>query len=149
MEVRARSARLHSAGHLIDVAMSNIGYDFIPTKGHHFPDVAYVEYTGDIPNDKRDAAVGQLQAALDALLAEGRTMGSESVAYEEIGAKCGGATPSYMPVGKPARIVTIAGEPGCPCGGTHVGNIKDIGRCVVTKIVKKKKNVRVCYEVLQ
>ena len=39
-------ARLHSAGHLLDVAVSNIGLSWQPGKGYHFPDSPYVEYIG-------------------------------------------------------------------------------------------------------
>jgi Ser-tRNA(Ala) deacylase AlaX len=30
---------------------------------------------------------------------------------------------------------------GCPCGGTHVESIVDIGRVEITKIKKKKTNI--------
>ena len=35
---REFNARIHSAGHVIDVAMENIGIHLVPTKGYHFPD---------------------------------------------------------------------------------------------------------------
>jgi hypothetical protein len=39
-----------AAGHLLDVAMSNIGINLEPGKGYHFPDGAYVEYKGNSIN---------------------------------------------------------------------------------------------------
>jgi Ser-tRNA(Ala) deacylase AlaX len=45
---RIFNARNHSAGHLIDIAMKNIGLGYLkPTKGFHFPEGSYVEYEGD------------------------------------------------------------------------------------------------------
>lgn len=39
-------ARVHSAGHLLDIAMRRIGFMNKPGKGYHFPSGAYVEYIG-------------------------------------------------------------------------------------------------------
>ena len=41
---RLKNARVHSAGHLIDVAMSANNVPLRPTKGYHFTPGAYVEY---------------------------------------------------------------------------------------------------------
>jgi Ser-tRNA(Ala) deacylase AlaX len=46
---RLLNARVHSAGHLLDVAMTNVGFGpdvMVPAKGLHTPEQAYVEYTG-------------------------------------------------------------------------------------------------------
>ena len=41
---RVSCARIHSAGHALDVAMLALGHTIRPTKGYHFPDGPYVEY---------------------------------------------------------------------------------------------------------
>jgi len=42
-------ARVHSAGHLLDVAMLKAGRsDLRPSKGYHFAQGAYVEYIGNV-----------------------------------------------------------------------------------------------------
>ena len=47
-------ARVHSAGHLIDVAMRLCGRTYLtPTKGYHFATGAYVEYLGAVPEAER------------------------------------------------------------------------------------------------
>jgi len=33
----------------------------------------------------------------------------------------------------------------CPCGGTHVEKVGEVGALTVTKIAKKGKNIRVSY----
>lgn len=39
-------ARIHSAGHLLDIAVKKIGLAWKPGKGYHFADSPYVEYIG-------------------------------------------------------------------------------------------------------
>ena len=41
---RRLCARIHSAGHLLDVAVHDLGFRWRPGKGYHFPDGPYVEY---------------------------------------------------------------------------------------------------------
>jgi len=147
-KTREISARIHSAGHLLDIAMAKAGFTFAATKGYHFPDGPYVEYEGEIPTEDRDKATKGIQEALDALLATqgGLPVASQIVPYGDITKLCG-STASYLAVGKPARVVAFKGSLGCPCGGTHVENSLQIGRCRVTKLVKRKNILRVCYEV--
>jgi hypothetical protein len=61
---RLLNARVHSAGHLIDVAMTNSGMAsrLRPTKGYHFTPGSYVEYEGDkLDVSERDKLLTKLQ----------------------------------------------------------------------------------------
>ena len=52
---RETHARIHSAGHLLDVAMRRAGRkDMKPHKGYHFEKGSYVEYIGVVPAEERD-----------------------------------------------------------------------------------------------
>jgi len=53
-EKRRLNARLHSAGHLLDVAVSKLKLPWIPGKGYHFADGPYVEYVGAVPSDAKN-----------------------------------------------------------------------------------------------
>ena len=56
--------------------------------------------------------------------------------------------PGYLPEGSDVRWVKLSStDAGCPCGGTHVKNISDIKKIIVTKIQKKGKKVKVSYQV--
>ena len=56
--------------------------------------------------------------------------------------------PEYLPKEKPIRYVKLFEEDeGCPCGGTHVKHVRDLGTMKVVKFTKKGKNVRVSYVV--
>lgn len=44
--MRRKHAKLHSAGHLLDLAVQNLGFGWETAKGYHFEDGPYVEYKG-------------------------------------------------------------------------------------------------------
>jgi len=68
----------------------------------------------------------------------------KEVEYGDIAKFCG-STPPYLPKNEPARIVTIGGV-ACPCGGTHVKKVEEIGSFSVTKLTKRKNAMRVTYK---
>jgi len=142
--VRRQSARLHSAGHMLDIAVSNLDLNWQVVKGYHFPAGPYVEYKlseqSKVPDmskaAEKEALVAELQEQFDRLIGTG---GKVVVRY---------------PDGEPAQLtsllerkVTIAGyEVGC--GGTHVPEIEDIKGVQVKGIQKKGKGtMRVSYSV--
>lgn len=65
--IRKLNARLHSAGHLLDVAVNRLKLDWKPGKGYHFADSPYVEYVG-VCEDK-EKTQKDLQKEVDELLA--------------------------------------------------------------------------------
>eukprot|EP01147_Barroeca_monosierra_P005704 gene5704-8991_t len=131
-ERRRLHARLHSAGHLLDAAMTLIGRtDLKPSKGYHFPDGnAYVEYIGNIAPEEREDTVIKLNSACTSLVNDDSQVG---VVIEQENDSC-----------LPMRTVTIANS-SCPCGGTHVKNTSELKGICVTRIKKNKKAVKVYY----
>ncbi len=142
-EIRKLHSRLHTAGHVIDVALRNLGLEFVPTKGFHFPEGPYVEYQGTIPQETREQLVSKLESEANHLIQEGFEVKSMFVPREKLQDLCYDV-PSHMP-DKPSRVVIVAGPLGCPCGGTHVKNIKEIGQLSITKIKNVSGSVRVSY----
>ena len=136
----------HSAGHLIDVAMLNCGFEFHPTKGYHFPDSPYVEYAGIIEPEQREQARLQLQEEVEQLIGKGGVV-NDFVVNDKVALKdhCN-YVPDYVPSDKPIRVVQVAGV-GCPCGGTHVKDIKEIHGLMVTKVKVKSGKTRINYKV--
>lgn len=60
-ELRYANARVHSAGHLIDVAMNRAERkDLEPSKGYHFAQGSYVEYIGTVAADERSSLAEEL-----------------------------------------------------------------------------------------
>lgn len=146
-ERRLLLSKLHTAGHLLDVSMINLGYELPPTKGYHFPDSPYVEYAGEIPVEERKNLCIKLEAELKKMIAEGREIKKFIVENEDELKKFCKVVPDYIPKDKPVRIVAVAGY-NCPCGGTHVKNTSELGNIQVTKIKVKGGNVRVSYNLL-
>ena len=55
MEFRKINSKIHSAGHLLDVAMRRAGSsDLNPGKGYHFQEGPYVEYVGVVADKDRE-----------------------------------------------------------------------------------------------
>jgi len=154
-EKRLLHAKLHSAGHLLDIAMANIGLTHLKAgKGYHFPDGAYVEYEGTISSEDRDGIRVRLEEESNMIIERGSSVDVRMVEYERIGELCIDI-PEYLSRNQQARIVTLAKrkdgkQSGCPCGGTHVKDVKEIGSLKIRKIVVKggkSNSTRISYEV--
>lgn len=146
MEFRKLNARLHTAGHLLDSAMTELGYtDLIPTKGFHFPEGPNVEYKGTIDESEREELKARLESRLNEMIKEGCEVETKLVSKEELAEYCD-FVPDYIPEDKPTRIVKVWGEDWIPCGGTHVKNISELGTVTIRKIKCKKGNSKISYE---
>lgn len=131
---RQLAARLHSAGHLLDAAVTAVGLNWVPAKGYHFPDGPYVEY---ILNEKsrkidpkkagdKESVIQAIQSNIDRLVSAGG-----SVTVRQVDG---------------VRNILMAGEE-CPCGGTHVPELVHVGPIEVKKLQNKQGNVRLSYNV--
>lgn len=144
---RRLHARLHSGGHLIDMAVGLMGLALKPSKGVHFPGNCAVEYFGNIETAERDAVMTRLNdmmAQIERDTAE--PVDVHTYTYEE--AKAAIEMPDYLPAGRPVRYVRLAPtDKGSPCGGTHVKHVSEVGPIRITKIQKKGKSLRLSYEV--
>jgi len=121
---RLKNSCVHSAGHLIDVAMTQCGVGLKPAKGYHFTPGAYVEYDGKLEKAECDALIPRLQEAMDELIAK--------------------AVPTIVQIVNGVRIVSVGGMD-CPCGGTHIRDTSELGKVTVEKVVAKGKVTRVSY----
>ncbi|XP_024022653.1 uncharacterized protein LOC21406297 isoform X2 [Morus notabilis] len=140
---RKLNSRLHSAGHLLDVCMKNVGLGHLePGKGYHFPDGPFVEYKGTVPQTELQK---ELELDINKLISRGGKVCAAVLPYEEAAEMCGGCLPDYIPKGSTPRILRLGDYPGCPCGGTHVSDISDI--ISVSQIRTKKGLTKVFYNV--
>jgi len=144
-ERRRLNTRLHSGGHVLDMAVNELGYDWVPGKGYHFPDGPYVEYAAVLNEADRESTIGKLNAKIKEILGRGVVTEIKFMPKEEMSKYCR-HVPDYLPEGKPGRIV-LYGDFGVPCGGTHMANLSDIGVLSVRKIKIKPETIRISYEV--
>ncbi|KAM0948543.1 putative aminoacyl-tRNA hydrolase [Dioscorea sansibarensis] len=146
-ERRDINSRLHSAGHLLDVCMRKGLPHLEPGKGYHFPDGPFVEYKGVIPQDQLQIKQKELEAEANALISNGGKVLVSILPYDEAARWCDGDLPGYIAEGSTPRIVKLGDNPGCPCGGTHVADIADIGSLKVSQIRTKKGFTKVFYNI--
>ncbi|OMO72891.1 hypothetical protein CCACVL1_17539 [Corchorus capsularis] len=145
---RKLNSRLHSAGHLLDLCMRNVGLGHLePGKGYNFPDGPFVEYGGTVPPNELQNKQSEIQIEVNALISKGGKVYVAVLPYEEAAELCGGSLPDYIPQGSNPRIIKLGDNPGCPCGGTHVSDISEIISMKVSQIRTKKGTTKVFYTV--
>lgn len=142
---RALHRRLHSGGHVVDLALKRLGITWVPGKGYHFPDGPYVEYAGSLEGMDRDALPTQIEKTCNEIIAENITTRIEFVDADEL-QKRGFEVPPTLAPGKPLRIVYY-GDFGVPCGGTHVAELSAIRHMMIRKVKPEGSNIRVAYDV--
>jgi Ser-tRNA(Ala) deacylase AlaX len=143
-ERRLLNSKLQSAGHLIDMALRNIGYkEITPVKGFHFPEGPYVEYDGEISGEN---LLQNLQTEIDRMTNSGFEVVIKMSTPTEAKEICY-FFPEYIPEGKPIRIVSVWNNEFIPCGGTHVKNISELNGLKIKEIKNKKGNTRVSYTI--
>lgn len=134
---RSLNCRLHSAGHVLDWAVSQLGYGWTPTKGAHFPHMSFVEYEAN--ESLEDGAKESIQAQCDQLVAAGSTNTIKFV--DEGGNELNNPGLGHLD----AERIVAYDDFSVSCGGTHVADIATIGKIVVRKVKKKKNVVKVSY----
>lgn len=143
---RELHTRLHSAGHLVDMAIDRIGLGWIPGKGFHFPQGPYVEYAGELQGEKA-GIIEQIETAARSILEEQPVTTVHFVDAGDLARYCR-FVPDYIPGGKPIRVVTY-GDFGVACGGTHVARLDEIGSLTIRKIKAKGDAIRVSYDIAE
>lgn len=144
---RLLHSRLHSAGHLIDMALKSLNLNWIPGKGYHFPDGPYVEYEASLNDLDKDKLMHDIETTANKFISENIKTSFLFVPKEKMHEFCH-HVPNYLPEGKPSRVV-MYGNFGVPCGGTHVNNLSEIKKIIVRKISSKGLNIRVGYDILK
>jgi Ser-tRNA(Ala) deacylase AlaX len=145
-KTREINTRLHSAGHLIDMAMSVLKPEWVASRGGHYPHMSFVEY--QVPEGEQidEGFVGQVQTKVAELSGSSYENKLLFVSRDEMAKYCR-HVPANIPTNKPSRIVLYAEDFGIPCGGTHVKNVQEIGEVTITKAKIKKGLAKVSYAV--
>jgi Ser-tRNA(Ala) deacylase AlaX len=129
---RRLNSKNHTAGHLIDWAIESLNLDLKANKGFHFPQGAYVEYQGEI--DDKEELIKKIEKKANKIISENPKI---EFVFEN----------SQHESGKPMRIMKVEGYQNCPCGGTHVKEVSEIGKIKIRKIQAKKGLVKISYQV--
>lgn len=137
-EIRIFNARNHSAGHLIDVAISNMWYkNLTPTRWHHFPDGSYVAYDGVIEAEEKESFIQQLQNEINSLISQNIPM---IISYTDL-------EDNKLPTKHTHRHAHFEWYNWCGCGWTHVKSSWKIWEVIIKKISCKKWTTKISYEI--
>lgn len=143
---RLLNSRLHCAGHLIDRSLELIGKPWPSGKGAHYPHMSFVEYSGDFDFEEADQLSRQIEEKLLGFSNDGG-----AITVKEVPSTEARELSKYIPevVLQSYQNVHLAVYPGdfyiC-CGGTHLGDVSELGEVKITKIKKKNGNIRISYE---
>ncbi len=140
------NSRNHTAGHLIDIAMQNVGMDLVPRRGYHFPKGAYIEYVGTLDDSEREGLKIKLQQEVNHLIAKNLPVEIKMVTIDQLKAMAS-YVPDYIPKDKPIRTMIVQGYPAIPCGGTHAKTSKEVGPLTIDKARNKKGSLRISYSI--
>lgn len=143
---RTANTRLHSAGHVVDLAVERLGLGWVPGKGAHYPHMSFVEYAATVAPEEAETISAGIQQTANQVIAAGSRNEIRFMPVSEMGAYCRNV-PDNIPTNKPARIVLYGPDFGVPCGGTHVADVQDIGAVSITRIKSKKGITKVSYAV--
>ena len=149
---RILNSRLHSAGHILGVAIMELSRegklpDLVETKASHYPDAAAVEFRGLIEGRFKD----MIQERTDEVVKQARPIKicfwdrqeCEANGITQLPEKAGGENGEQQIF----RAVLIQGCGAYPCGGTHTADTSGVGRIVVRRISRQKGTSKVSYTV--
>ncbi len=132
--------RLHTAGHLLDRAVSDtIGAQVHTLGAMHGPPKAYVEY------DRLEVDLSHLEKRANELI-DDREVIIKYVTPEELPKAIYGAPNlGRIPEASIYRVVELVGINAIPCTGTHVKRTSEIGRIVLRDVEKVERGFRLYY----
>jgi Ser-tRNA(Ala) deacylase AlaX len=125
-EWRLLNSKYHLAGHLIAALMEKQFPSLQAISGHHWPNEARVEFTGDAPSVEQ----------VSNLLSQALTKAIESDLSVQI---CGEPLIN--------RLIKIGDFPAVPCGGTHPEHLGLLNQVHIADVKNKKGKLRVSYSV--
>lgn len=140
---RYRNMRMHSAAHLIDFALHQLGYSpqrLKPMKAEHGKK-AYIIYQGVIEEDFQRV----LEEQANHLVRQNLRFSTRFIPYEELHRSVLYVQPG-IPQNKPLRILTLETVGSVPDGGTQVHEASEVGTIVITKIEKTSEQTTIHYQ---
>jgi len=127
------------------MALVELKLNWIPTKGYHFPDGPYVEYSGTGRETEKETLKKTIENLCNKFIKEGSQVKPVFMEKAEMKSVCH-FVPDNIPTNKPARVIMF-GNFGMPCGGTHVVNISEIKEMTIRKIKTDGSKIRVAYDI--
>lgn len=138
-------SKLHSAGHVVDIAVSKLEIGWKSSKGYHYPEGPYLEYYGILDENERENLRLRIEKETNNIIKKNLKTSIKFVNKEELKEICG-FIPDNINIEKLIRVIMF-GNFGIPCGGTHVNNLSEIKKIIIRKIKINQGNIRVAYNI--
>jgi len=137
--------RRHTAAHLLDYCLATHTSSRVETTDSWLGDGPYVGYGGPVPSN---LDLEQLQNLANSFIQKGLNVEVRTLDRADAERLIADAPNiARLPKGDKLRIVTIDGQLPIPCGGTHVRNLKEVGRTEVRKTEPAETGFRLHFEV--
>lgn len=143
---RSLHSRLHSAGHVVDLALKRLDILWEPGKGYHFPQGPYVEYLGNLGDQDREDLRSTIERVCNEVIAEDAVTTLEFLNVAQAKIQGLEIAENILASEKPIRVVRY-GDFGILCGGTHVSRLSEIGEMTIRKIRPEGTHIRVGYSI--
>lgn len=146
IEVRTLHSRIHDAGHILASAIRSLQIPGIQElKAQHYPDIAFVDFRGIIPGDKKE----EIERLANEIVDEDRSIVVKWWTKDQLQEKSWTMPEVFDDDQQLFRAVDIQGVGAYMCGGTHVHSTGLVGKLRVRKIKRQQGVTRVSYELAQ
>jgi phenylalanyl-tRNA synthetase alpha chain len=126
---RERHMQLHTAGHILDMAVRELYPNAVPIQGMHgIGRKLFVEYDGSL-----EVNIGTIQSKIHEIIAAGLPITTRFVTLEEL-KKLSSWLPAKLPTSKKLRVLSIGDSYHIPDGGTQLANTSECQSLDVTDI---------------
>ena len=152
-ERRDLNSRIHTAGHIIGLAVRRLAektsdLKVTELKAQHYPDASFVEFRGIIDGKYKEAIQsGASQTVSDALPV--KLYWYKPNELNEKGVITAEGMPIVAGQDGHVRVVDIVGAGAYPCGGTHVPYSSYVGAITVKNIKRQKGVSKISYAITE
>ena len=141
---RFKNMRMHSAGHVIDFAMHQLGYcpsPLMPLKGDHGKK-PFIVYQGTVGDDIKQ----KLEDKSNELVSKDLKFTTLFQSVEELQKEAIYLQPG-LPTNKPLRTLRLEGVGAVADGGTQVHATGEVGKITITNVEEKEGNTIIAYTI--
>lgn len=148
-KIRDHHSQLHTAGELICVALSNMGFKAeMISSAKHWPGQCQIVLNTQLNEVERTHLKIALQDEISKLVAANHQVNIITVKTREEAVTLTGYDPEYIDVQDDIRLVQI-GAHARPCMGTHVSSLNELDGIIMIRSVKRKKHkTSISYELV-
>lgn len=144
-ERRLLNSRLHCVGHILDYAVTLSGKQWKAGKGAHYPHMSFVDYDGEFEADEAEDLRQKIEKEINNFIDRGGEVGVKRVLSSEAHEHSDYIPQAVLDKFQYVHLATYPEKFNVCCGGTHVQDLSQIGKVIVTKVKRKDGHNRVSY----